>query len=144
MIFLVLEFLYPIFHDDMLNPRFSDKSFNIWGVENVWRSSQRVQRVQTRLMSYFIRIHSPGLGDTSQQPYSSMIRTFSSFRTRHVVVLAGRGGAGRIISLSIKKLAEKAESPPCQPWLSQSPLCTPWQPQAVRVKIRCIKEAPGC
>ena len=33
-----------------------------------------------------------------------------------------------IISLSIKKLAEKAKSPPCQPRLSHSPLCAPCQP----------------
>ena len=36
-----------------------------------------------------------------------------------------------IISLSIKKLAEKAKSPPCQPRLSQGSLCAPRQPQAV-------------
>ena len=51
---------------------------------------------------------------------------------------------GRIISLSIKKLAEKAKSPPCQPRLSQGPLCAPWQPQAVREQIRHSLPAPGC
>ena len=55
-------------------------------------------------------------------------------------------GAGGIISLSIKKLAEKAKSPPCQPRLAQGPLplCAPWQPQAVREQIRYTLAAPGC
>ena len=51
---------------------------------------------------------------------------------------------GGIISLSIKKLAERAKSSLCQPRLSQSPLCAPWQPQAVTVQIRCTLAAPGC
>ena len=46
--------------------------------------------------------------------------------------VSGNSGPAGIISLSIKKLAEKAKSSPCQPRLSQSPLCAPWQPQAVK------------
>ena len=54
------------------------------------------------------------------------------------------GGPGGIISLSIKKLAEKAKSPPCQPRLSQGPLCLLWQPQAVREQLRHSLPASGC
>ena len=52
--------------------------------------------------------------------------------------------SGGIISLSIKKLAERAKSPPCQPRLLQCPLCEPWQPQAVTGSIMCTLAAPGC
>ena len=69
----------------------------------------------------------------------SLLGLYSSLRLPHplhpavlwsgVLSFPGTWGSpGGIISLSIKKLAEKAKSPPCQPRLSHGPLCAPWQP----------------
>ena len=75
--------------------------------------------------------------------YRHQTSCYGEHKAKYLRVWDQRMSTMCIISLSIQKLAEKANSPPCQPRLSQGPLCTPWQPLAVTEQIWYTLTAPG-